>query len=94
MRMMDDNRLINEVGYWRNVLARVWGYYIGGYQVIKKWLSYREHALLGRPLTRDEARGVTNIARRLAAIILMEPAMNANYQAVKNSCYAWPSLGA
>jgi hypothetical protein len=32
------------LSYWRNVLARVWGYYIGGYQVIKKWLSYREYA--------------------------------------------------
>ena len=41
VRMMDDNRLINEVAYWRNVPTRVWGYYIGGYQVIKKWLSYR-----------------------------------------------------
>lgn len=33
---------LNEVAYWRNIPARVWGYYIGGYQVIKKWLSYRE----------------------------------------------------
>ena len=30
----------------------VWEYYIGGYQVIKKWLSYREHEILGRPLSR------------------------------------------
>ncbi len=42
--------------------ARVWDYTIGGYQVIKKWLSYREHKLLGRPLTTDEAREVINIA--------------------------------
>ena len=27
--------------------ANVWEYYIGGYQVIKKWLSYREQELLG-----------------------------------------------
>jgi hypothetical protein len=43
--------------------ARVWDYTIGGYQVIKKWLSYREHDLLGRPLTTEEAREVMNIAR-------------------------------
>lgn len=31
---------------------------LGGYQVLKKWLSYREESLLGRPLTRDEAQDV------------------------------------
>jgi hypothetical protein len=39
------------------LVTRVWDYTIGGYQVIKKWLSYREHKLLVRPLTTDEARG-------------------------------------
>lgn len=81
---------LNEVAYWRNVPEKVWNYYIGGYQVIKKWLSYREKALLGRPLTPDEAREVMNMARRLAAIVLMEPALNANYQQVKDSPYPWP----
>ena len=84
---------LNESAYWRNVPAKVWGYYIGGYQVIKKWLSYRERDLLGRSLTRDEAREYPHMARRLAAIVLMEPALNENYQAMKNSCYPWPSLG-
>ncbi len=30
------------------------------------------------------------MARRLAAIVLMEPALNANYLAAKESTYAWP----
>lgn len=64
---------------------------IGGYQVIKKWLSYREHKLLGRPLTTEEAREVMNIARRIASILQLEPALNANYQAIKNATYPWPS---
>ena len=81
---------LNEVAYWRNVPEKVWNYYIGGYQVIKKWLSYREKALLGRPLTLDEAREVMNMARRLAAIVLMEPALNANYRTVKAHPYPWP----
>jgi len=81
---------LNEVAYWRNIPENVWTYHIGGYQVIKKWLSYREKALLGRPLSPDEAREVTNMARRLAAIVLMEPALNANYQHVKDSPYPWP----
>jgi predicted helicase len=80
---------LNDVAYWRNVPSRVWDYTIGGYQVIKKWLSYREFELLGRPLTTDEAREVTNIARRIAAIILTAQALDLNYQTVKNAIYDW-----
>jgi hypothetical protein len=80
---------LNEVAYWRNIPAKVWGYYIGGYQVIKKWLSYRERGLLGRSLTMEEVREVTNMARRLAAIVLMNPFLNNNYFQVKNSSYPW-----
>jgi hypothetical protein len=42
----------------------------------------------------DEARTVTEIARRIAAIILMEPALDANYEAVRQSTYAWPAATA
>jgi Type ISP C-terminal specificity domain len=80
---------LNEVAFWKNIPAQVWTYTLGGYQVIKKWLSYREHELLKRPLTTDEAREVTNIARRIAAILLLEPALNANYQSIKKSVYSW-----
>jgi len=53
---------LNGVAYWANVPARVWEYTIGGYQVMKKWLSYREQPLLGRPAhpgggTRRDADG-------------------------------------
>lgn len=71
---------------------RVWDYTIGRYQVIKKWLSYRELELLGCPLTPDEAREVMNMARRIAAIVLLEPALNANYQAVKDATYSMAGL--
>ncbi|MCC7447509.1 MAG: DUF559 domain-containing protein, partial [Anaerolineae bacterium] len=74
---------LNDVAYWRNVPACVWEYTIGGYQVIKKWLSYREYKVLGRALTIDEAREVTNTARRIAAILLLEDALDDNYAAVK-----------
>ena len=67
----------------------MWEYTIGGYQVIKKWLSYRERERLGRSLTPDEAREVTAMARRIAAIVLLEPALDANYTMVKESTYAW-----
>ena len=74
---------LNESACWRNVPERVWDYTIGGYQVMKKWLSYREFELLGRALTPDEAREVTHMARRIAALILLQPELDQNYQAVK-----------
>jgi hypothetical protein len=80
---------LNDVAYWRNVPANVWGYYIGGYQVIKKWLSYREKALLGRSMTMDEVEYVTEMIRRISAIILLQPALDANYEAVKSDTYTW-----
>ena len=40
-------------------------------------------ARLGREIA------VMIMARRLATIVLMEPALNANYQAAKDSCYPW-----
>jgi hypothetical protein len=81
---------LNERACWRNVPVNVWAYTIGGYQVIKKWLSYREEKVLGRPLRRDEAREVQQIARRVAALLLLEPELDASYQAVKASVYPWP----
>jgi hypothetical protein len=66
---------------WHNVPEAVWNYYVGGYQVIGKWLSYREHSVLGRALTRDEAREVTAMIRRITAIILMAPELDDNYRA-------------
>ena len=80
---------LNEFAYWSNIPLRVWEYTIGGYQVMKKWLSYREEKLLGRPLTKDEVRYVQEMARRIAAILLLEPALDANYQNVKAHTFPW-----
>jgi len=68
----------------------VWAFTIGRYQVIKKWLSYPERGVLGRGLTIEEARTVTAIARRIAAVIMLDPALDANYAAIKSDCYSWP----
>lgn len=78
---------LNEVAYWANIPLRVWGYTIGGYQVMKKWLSYREERILGRSLQPEEAYEVTHMARRILAIVLLEPALNANYRAAKREAY-------
>ncbi len=71
---------LNDSACWRNVPRSVWDFTIGGYQVIKKWLSYREKPLLGRALTTIEVRYVTEMARRLAALLALQPELDANYR--------------
>jgi len=84
---------LNDVAFWRGVPSGVWSYTIGGYQVMKKWLSYREKPLLGRDLKREEMREVTSMARRIAAILLLQPQLDANYLAVKANTYEWKGRG-
>ena len=62
---------LNGRAYWRNVPAAVWGYKLGGYQVLKKWLSYRERGVLGRALSASEAAYFAETARRVAAILAL-----------------------
>lgn len=80
---------LNDVAFWKNVPVDVWDYTIGGYQVIKKWLSYREKTLLGRGLTLEEVQEVTNMARRIAALLSLQRALDANYAAVKFATHQW-----
>jgi hypothetical protein len=82
---------LNDLAYWANVPVKVWEYTIGGYQVIKKWLSYREQKLLGRPLTKGEVRYVQEMVRRIAAILLLQPTLDANYKAAKSNTFPWVS---
>ena len=60
---------LNDRAYWRNVPAAAWNYQLGGYQVLKKWLSYRENKILGRPLLPEEIQHFTDTVRRIGAII-------------------------
>ena len=82
---------INDLAYWHNVPTGVWEYVIGGYQVMKKWLSYREQSLLGRPLMNSELHEVQAMARRIAAILLLQPSLDANYWVCKENAYMWPN---
>ena len=60
---------LNDHTYWANVPRPVWQYRLGGYQVLKKWLSYRDHKVLNRPLTYEELNHFSEAARRIAAIL-------------------------
>ena len=60
---------LNGNAYWRNVPVAVWHYKLGGYQVLKKWLSYRERPVLGRALMPEEVLYFTEVARCIATIV-------------------------
>jgi hypothetical protein len=80
---------LNADAMWTNVPEKVWNYTLGGYQAIKKWLSYREKDILGRALKPDEVAYVSEMVRRIAAILLLSPALDANYQAIKAKTLEW-----
>ena len=73
---------LNDTSHWKNIPETVWETHIGGYQVLKKWLSYREKTIIGRDLEPAEIRHVMETARRLAAILLLGPALDASFQAI------------
>jgi hypothetical protein len=80
---------LNADAWWTNVPEKVWVYTLGNYQVVKKWLSYREQSVLGRALTPDEVAYVSEMVRRIAAILLMGPALDANYARAKANAVPW-----
>jgi hypothetical protein len=84
---------LNANCFWSNVPENVWAYALGGYQVIKKWLSYREFSLLRRALKPEEAAYVSEVVRRIAAILLMGPALDANYRACAADAQTYETLG-
>jgi len=72
---------LNATTQWKDVPELVWTYTLGGYQVLKKWLSYRESSLLGRPLTSDEAQQFTHHVRRIASILALYGELDRHYGA-------------
>jgi hypothetical protein len=65
---------------WRGVPEAAWNFTIGGFQVLRKWLSYREESILGRGLTLPEAREFTSIVRRLTELTRLRPDLDYNYR--------------
>ena len=61
---------LNNHAFWSNVPAAIWTYKLGGYQVLKKWLSYREKDILGRALLPEEIQYFTDTVRRIAVVLL------------------------
>ena len=62
---------LNSSTFWRNVPDAVWRYKLSGYQVLKKWLSYRECSILSRSLHPREVQHFIDTIRRIAAMLLL-----------------------
>ncbi|MER8690024.1 type ISP restriction/modification enzyme [Mesorhizobium sp. M1136] len=80
---------LNSLAYLKGVPSSVYQLTIGGYQVLKKWLSYRDREVIGRPITVAEAREAVAIVRRLTAYVLMQPALDVSYEAIKATACMW-----
>ncbi len=88
---------LNGNAHWAAVPVNVWNYTLGGYQVLKKWLSYREFTaepaspLLHRALHADEAAYFAQVVRRIAAILLLGPALDMSYRSILPTTTGLPS---
>ena len=56
--------------------------------MVKKWLSYRESKVLGRPLHLEEMTYITEVIRRLKALLLLGEKLDANYRAASANTLA------
>ena len=63
---------LNDHAFWRNVPLPVWRYKLGGYPVLKKWLSYREQRVLGRALGVEEVLHFAAVGRRIGGILTLQ----------------------
>ena len=88
---------LNGEARWSAVPIHVWNYTLGGYQVLKKWLSYREFTaeptspLLHRALRPEEAAYFAQVVRRIGAILLLGPALDASYRAILPTATGLPA---
>ena len=76
---------LNASTFWEAVPQNVWEYTLGGYQVLKKWLSYRERDVLGRALRPNEAMEFTNSVRRIAAILSLGAQLDDHYTSCREA---------
>lgn len=90
---------LNETTYWSCIPVAAWEFKIGGFQVLKKWLSYREKgaghpSLLGRAMTPTEVREFTALAQRLTSVVLLGPALDASYETTIAATFSWETTAA
>jgi len=85
---------INAEICFANVPEAVWRFELGGYPVLKKWLGCRQANRQGdRSLTLAEARHFRSMVQRLAALLALQPELNALYEAVSSFAFTAEELG-
>lgn len=78
----DPNRLyINETQYFDKVTPEVWGYYIGGYQVLDKWLKDR----VGRVLSLEDQMHFRKVITALTQTLYIQSKIDKLYPEVEKS---------
>jgi len=80
---------LNDVAYWSNVPSPVWEYVIGGYQVLKKWLSYREMEITGQSLDSASVDQFKDIVCRLTLLVLLQPQLDDNYSKIADNSFTF-----
>lgn len=72
---------LNKDVYFANVPKAVWGYEIGGYPVLKKWLGYRQaNRRDGRPLTLAERQHFRSMIQRIATLLALHATADGLYE--------------
>lgn len=66
---------LSDVLRLENVPEAVWEYTLGGYPVLSKWLGYRKDTVLST----QDARWLSEIVRRIQALLDMGEALDAHY---------------
>ena len=85
---------INDHAFFANVPEAVWGYQLGGYPVLKKWLGYRQANRMGdRPLTDADRRWFRSIIQRIAALLALGAILDELYQGCIADAFTAADLG-
>jgi len=72
---------INNNQYFTNVLPEVWNYYIGGYQVLFKWLKDRN----GKYLNSEEINHYLKVIEALKQTIKIQEKIDSYYLMIEKS---------
>ncbi|QER84591.1 type ISP restriction/modification enzyme [Streptomyces tendae] len=80
---------LNGRAFWASVPEKVWDYRVGGYSVLRKWLSYRDDRLLKRALDTAEVRQFSAIVKKVTALLLLSDELDANYVACRDDSLEW-----
>jgi Type ISP C-terminal specificity domain/N-6 DNA Methylase len=84
---------LNEQIFLSHVPKGIWQYELGGYPVLKKWLGYRQKdRRASRPLSLRELDYFRQMIHRIAAMLLLRPKLDENYERVSGDTWSLDEL--